>query len=47
MKKAEYLVRGPVPQDVIACIEAALAGPAADEVLIEVLAAPINDKAGK
>ncbi len=42
MKKAEYAVRGPVPQDVIACVDLVLAPPAADEVLIEVLAAPIN-----
>lgn len=42
MKKAEYGVRGPVPQDVIACVDLVLVPPAADEVLIEVLAAPIN-----
>ncbi len=42
MKKAEYLVRGPVPQDVIACVDLDLPALAADEVLIEVLAAPIN-----
>ncbi len=42
MKKAEYASRGPVPQDIIACVDFELPAPAAGEVLIEVLAAPIN-----
>ena len=42
MQKAEYATCGPVPQDVITCVEFELSPPAADEVLIEVLAAPIN-----
>ena len=42
MKQAEYRFRGPVPQDVIEAVEFELAPPAAGEVMIEVLAAPIN-----
>lgn len=42
MKKAEYAERGPVPQDVIDIVEMTLPPPAAGQVLIEVLAAPIN-----
>jgi len=42
MKKAEYAERGPVPQDVIDVVEMTLPPPAAGQVLIEVLAAPIN-----
>jgi trans-2-enoyl-CoA reductase len=42
MKKAQYRFRGPVPQDVIEAVEFELPPPGAGEVLIEVLAAPIN-----
>lgn len=42
MKQARYNYRGPVPQDVIEAVEFKLAPPAAGEVLIEVLAAPVN-----
>jgi NADPH:quinone reductase-like Zn-dependent oxidoreductase len=42
MQRAEYAVRGPVPQDVIACVEHATPVPQAGEVLLEMLAAPIN-----
>ncbi|MEQ1692006.1 MAG: zinc-dependent alcohol dehydrogenase family protein [Gemmatimonas sp.] len=42
MQRAEYTVRGPVPQDVIQCVEFTLPPLAAGEALIEVLAAPIN-----
>ncbi len=42
MKKAQYNQRGPVPQDVIEAVEFELNPPADGEVLIEVLAAPIN-----
>ncbi len=42
MKKAQYTQRGPAPQDVIESVEFELATPAAGEVLVEVLAAPIN-----
>ncbi|HSX59499.1 MAG TPA: zinc-dependent alcohol dehydrogenase family protein [Tahibacter sp.] len=42
MKKAEYTQRGPVPQDVIDAVDMTLPPPAAGQVLIEVLAAPIN-----
>lgn len=42
MKKAEYSERGPVPQDVIDIAELSLPPLAAGQVLIEVLAAPIN-----
>jgi NADPH:quinone reductase-like Zn-dependent oxidoreductase len=42
MKKAEYAERGPVPQDVIDVVEMSLPPPAAGQVLVEVLAAPIN-----
>ncbi len=42
MKKAQYKFRGPVPQDVIEAVEFELGPPGAGQVLIEVLAAPIN-----
>jgi NADPH:quinone reductase-like Zn-dependent oxidoreductase len=42
MQRAEYAVRGPVPQDVIACVERETPTPAAGEVLLAMLAAPIN-----
>jgi trans-2-enoyl-CoA reductase len=42
MKKAQYTHRGPVPQDVIEAVEFELPSPAAGEVMVEVLAAPIN-----
>jgi len=42
MLKAQYRFRGPIPQDVIEAVEFELESPAAGEVLIEVLAAPIN-----
>jgi len=42
MKKAEYSRRGPVPQDVIDVVDFELPPPGASEVLVEVLAAPIN-----
>lgn len=40
--RAQYSQRGPVPQDVIAAVEFELAPPAAGEVQVAVLAAPIN-----
>lgn len=40
--RAQYLQRGPVPQDVIDCVEVTLPPLAAGEVQVEVLAAPIN-----
>lgn len=42
MKQAQYRFRGPVPQDVIEAVEFKLLPPGAGEVMIEVLAAPIN-----
>ncbi|MBL8300095.1 MAG: zinc-dependent alcohol dehydrogenase family protein [Rhodanobacteraceae bacterium] len=42
VKKAEYAERGPVPQDVITVVDLVLPPLAAGQVLIEVLAAPIN-----
>ena len=42
MLKAEYQQRGPVPQDVISAVELQLGAPAAGQVLLKVLAAPIN-----
>jgi NADPH:quinone reductase-like Zn-dependent oxidoreductase len=42
MKRAEYAERGPVPQDVISCVERETPAPGSGEVLLEVLAAPIN-----
>lgn len=42
MKKAEYAERGPVPQDVIAAVDMQLPAPAPGQVLLHVLAAPIN-----
>lgn len=42
MKLAQYARRGPVPQDVIGVVERDTPRPSAGEVLVEVLAAPIN-----
>src|SRR3569623_479428 len=42
MKKAEYQQRGPIPQDVIGAVEFTLPAPAAGQVQVAVLAAPIN-----
>jgi NADPH:quinone reductase-like Zn-dependent oxidoreductase len=42
MLRAEYAVRGPVPQDVIDCVERATPAPGAGEALLQMLAAPIN-----
>lgn len=42
MQRAEYTTRGPVPQDVIECVERETPVPQAGEVLLEMLAAPIN-----
>jgi len=43
MKKAQYSVRGPVPQDLIEAVDFELAAvPASGYVRVEVLAAPIN-----
>jgi trans-2-enoyl-CoA reductase len=42
MQKAEYNTRGPVPQDVIACVELTLPPIAAGQALVKVLAASIN-----
>ena len=42
MLRAEYAVRGPVPQDVIDCVEREMPAPGAGEVLLAMLAAPIN-----
>ena len=42
IKRAQYKTRGPVPQDVIEAVEFPTPELAAGEVLIEVLAAPIN-----
>lgn len=42
MHRAQYAARGPVPQEVIECVEFSLPPLAAGEALIEVLAAPIN-----
>lgn len=42
MQRAQYATRGPVPQDVIECVEFTLPPLAAGEALIEMLAAPIN-----
>lgn len=42
MKKAQYRFRGPIPQDVIEAVEFELPPPGVGEVMIEVLAAPIN-----
>jgi len=42
MKKAQYNYRGPIPQDVIESVPFELDPAGAGEVLIEVLAAPIN-----
>ncbi len=42
MQRAEYASRGPVPQDVIECATRETPAPQAGEVLLEMLAAPIN-----
>lgn len=42
MQRAEYSTRGPVPQDVIDCVDRETPAPRAGEVLLEMLAAPIN-----
>jgi trans-2-enoyl-CoA reductase len=42
MQRAEYATRGAVPQDVIACVDLDTPVPKAGEVLLELLAAPIN-----
>ncbi|QFT23339.1 Phthiocerol synthesis polyketide synthase type I PpsC [Pseudomonas sp. THAF187a] len=42
MLKAEYQQRGPVPQDVISAVALQLPEPAAGQVRVKVLAAPIN-----
>ncbi|MNF34636.1 Quinone oxidoreductase 1 [compost metagenome] len=42
MLKAEYKTRGPVPQDVIEAVELQLPPVGAGQVLVKVLAAPIN-----
>ena len=42
MQRAEYTTRGPVPQDVIACVARETPSPQTGEVLLEMLAAPIN-----
>lgn len=42
MRQARYTRRGPVPQDVIEAVEFTLRPPEAGQVLVEVMAAPIN-----
>ena len=42
MKRAQYSERGPVPQNVIAAVEFTTPELASGQVLIKVLAAPIN-----
>lgn len=42
MKRVEYSRRGPVPQEVVSVVERETPKPGAGEVLVEVLAAPIN-----
>jgi NADPH:quinone reductase-like Zn-dependent oxidoreductase len=42
MRKAQYEIRGPVPQDVISTVEFELPPPGPGQVLVQVLAAPIN-----
>ncbi|MBL0169666.1 MAG: zinc-dependent alcohol dehydrogenase family protein [Gemmatimonadaceae bacterium] len=42
MQRAQYASRGPVPQDAIECVEFTLPPLQAGEVLVEVLASPIN-----
>ncbi len=42
MKRAEYAIRGPVPQDVIECVDFELPALEAGQALIAVEAAPIN-----
>jgi NADPH:quinone reductase-like Zn-dependent oxidoreductase len=42
MRQARYTRRGPVPQDVVEAVEFTLPPPEAGQVLVEVMAAPIN-----
>jgi NADPH:quinone reductase-like Zn-dependent oxidoreductase len=42
MKRAQYEARGPVPQDAIAAVEFTLPSLAEGQVLVEVLASPVN-----
>lgn len=42
MHRAQYATRGPVPQDVIECVEFSLPPLSAGEVLVQMVAAPIN-----
>lgn len=42
MRQARYTRRGPVPQDVIEAVDFTLPPPEAGQVLVEVMAAPIN-----
>lgn len=42
MQRAEYTTRGPIPQDTISCVDFTLPALTDGQVLIEVLAAPIN-----
>ncbi len=42
MKRAEYAARGPIPQDVIGCVEFELSALTSGQALIEVEASPIN-----
>lgn len=42
MQRAQYQNRGPIPQDVIAAVDFQLPEPAPSQVLVELLAAPIN-----
>ena len=42
MHRAQYVSRGPVPQDAIECVEFTLPALAAGDALVEMLAAPIN-----
>lgn len=42
MQRAQYEQRGPNPQEVIAAVDFELAAPGPNEVLLELLAAPIN-----
>ena len=41
MQRAQYASRGPVPQDVIECVEFTLPAPAAGEALVQVLATKV------
>ena len=42
MQRAQYASRGPVPQDVIECVDYTLPELGPGEVLVEMLASPIN-----